>query len=87
MPRWTLGTACSGVPLHPIVPIDEPSSTDAPFSTAIVPRWTSVTAKPSAVWMVTPRPYVGSDPANVTVPAAGARIAAPSGPATSTPRC
>ena len=87
MPRWTVGTGCSGVPLQPIVPTASPSATEAPFATSIVPRWTSVTAYPSPVRIVTPRPWVGSDPANVTAPEAGARIGEPSGPATSTPRC
>jgi hypothetical protein len=44
MPRWTVGTACSGVPLQPIVPTVSPSVTEALFATSIVPRWTSVTA-------------------------------------------
>jgi hypothetical protein len=56
IPRWTLGTGCSGVPLEPMAPIGSPSATTAPFSTPIVPRWTSVTAYPSSVWIVTPRP-------------------------------
>jgi hypothetical protein len=44
MPRWTLGTDCSGVPLVPIVPTEAPSPTVSPFATPISPRWTSVTA-------------------------------------------
>jgi hypothetical protein len=44
IPRWTLGTSCSGVPLEPIVPTAAPSLTASPFATSIVPRWTSVTA-------------------------------------------
>ena len=44
MPRWTLGTDCSGVPLVPIVPTAAPSPTVSPFATPISPRWTSVTA-------------------------------------------
>jgi hypothetical protein len=43
MPRWTLGTDCSGVPLDPIVPTGEPSETVCPSATPIAPRWTSVT--------------------------------------------
>ncbi len=56
IPRWTLGTGFSGVPLEPMAPIGSPSATTAPFSTPIVPRWTSVAAYPSSVWIVTPRP-------------------------------
>jgi hypothetical protein len=56
IPRWTLGTDCSGVPLVPIVPTVAPSETVSPFATPIVPRWTRVTAYPSAVRIVTPRP-------------------------------
>jgi len=44
IPRWTLGSSCSGVPLTPIVPTVSPSPTVVPFATSIVPRWTSVTA-------------------------------------------
>jgi hypothetical protein len=44
IPRWTLGTSCSGVPLAPMAPTASPSPTVAPFPTSIVPRWTSVTA-------------------------------------------
>ncbi len=44
IPRWTLGTSCSGVPLAPIVPTVAPSPTVSPFAISIVPRWTSVTA-------------------------------------------
>jgi hypothetical protein len=87
MPRWTLGAVCSGSPLEPIVPTGDPSATVSPFATPIDPRWTSVTAYPSPVRIVTPRPYVGSEPAKLTVPDAGARTAEPSGPATSMPRC
>ena len=86
-PRWTLATECSGSPLEPIVATDAPSSTASPFATSTVPRWTSVTAYPSAVRIVRLRPYVGSEPAKLTVPDAGARIDDPAGPATSMPRC
>jgi hypothetical protein len=34
-PRWTLGAACSGSPLDPIVATAEPSSTVSPFWTSI----------------------------------------------------
>ncbi len=44
IPRWTVETDCSGVPLDPIVPTVAPSATESPFATPIEPRWTSVTA-------------------------------------------
>ncbi len=50
------------------------------------PRCVSVTAQPSSVRIDTVRPFVGSEPANVTRPAAGARTSEPAGPATSIPR-
>jgi hypothetical protein len=53
----------------------------------IEPSCVSVTAQPSAVRIDTARPFDGSEPANVTRPAAGARTSAPGGPATSIPRC
>jgi hypothetical protein len=56
IPRWTLGSSCSGVPLRPIVPTVSPSLTAAPFATSTEPRWTRVTEKPSAVRIVTPCP-------------------------------
>jgi hypothetical protein len=43
-PMWTLGTACSGSPLEPIVATEEPSSTASPLPTPMDPRWTRVTA-------------------------------------------
>jgi hypothetical protein len=43
-PRWTLGTACSGSPLEPIVATTAPSSTASPLATSVEPRCTSVTA-------------------------------------------
>jgi len=87
MPRWTLGTSCSGSPLEPMSPTTAPSATVSPFATPTEPRWTSVTEYPSAVEIVTPRPCVGTEPAKVTVPDAGARTDDPSGPPMSTPRC
>ena len=56
-----------------MVPTGEPSVTASPLATPIAPRWTSVTAYPS-VRIVTPRLYVGSEPAKLTVPDAGARM-------------
>ncbi len=56
MPRWTLGTDCSGVPLVPIVPTGAPSETVSPLATPTAPRWTSVTEYPSGVRIETPRP-------------------------------
>lgn len=87
MPRWTLGTSCSGSPLAPMSPTTAPSATVSPFTTPTEPRWTSVTEYPSAVEIVRPRPCVGTEPAKVTVPDAGARTDDPSGPPMSTPRC
>jgi hypothetical protein len=46
-----------------------------------------VTAYPSGVVIVTDLPELGTVPANVTVPPAGAGTGAPSVPATSMPRC
>src|SRR5579884_3199622 len=87
MPRWMYGTSSSGVPLGPTVPTVAPSATAAPFATASVPRCVSVTASASAVRIVTDLPLVGTEPANVTSPAAGATTAVPAGAPTSTPRC
>ncbi|HEU6446070.1 MAG TPA: hypothetical protein VFL61_13530 [Gaiellaceae bacterium] len=47
----------------------------------------SVTAQPSGVRIDTVLPFVGSEPANDTRPAAGARTAEPTAPPMSTPRC
>jgi hypothetical protein len=87
IPRWAYGTACSDSPLEPIVPTGAPSVTESPLATLTSPRWNSVTEKPSCVRIAMPRPWVGTEPANVTVPAAGARTGDPAGPATSIPRC
>ena len=43
----------------------------------IAPSWSSVTAYPSAVWIVTARPPAGTGPTNETAPAAGARTGSP----------
>jgi hypothetical protein len=86
-PRWTVATECSASPLEPIVATAAPSSTISPFATSTDPRCTSVTAYPSAVRIVRLRPYVGSEPAKLTVPDAGARMDDSSGPAMSMPRC
>ena len=64
-----------------------PSATEAPFATAIEPRCVRVTERPAAVSMVMLRPDVGTVPANVTTPAAGARTSEPVAPPTSMPRC
>ena len=70
-----------------MVPTASPSVTCPPRATAIDPRWTRVTEKPSAVSIVTLSPFVGTDPANVTAPARGAETGAPAAPPTSMPRC
>src|SRR5581483_11853047 len=87
MPRCTYGTATSGVPLAPAVPTAAASATVVPSATEIDPRCVSVTAKPSAVVIVTVSPDPGTNPANVTTPAAGARTVSPGSAATSIPRC
>ncbi len=46
-----------------------------------------MTAYPSGVLIVTVRPFLGSQPANDTCPAAGARTAEPASPPTSIPLC
>ena len=73
-PRWTYGRSHSGVPLTPARATRWPSTTTSPFPTRVSPRCVSVTEYPSGVRMVTVLPLVGTVPANVTVPAAGARI-------------
>src|SRR5579859_1028403 len=88
MPRWRYGWSSSGVPLGPTVPIASPSATVASFATEYEPRWVSVTARPSAVSIVTDLPLVGTVPAYVTTPAAGATTGMPVAEAPmSTPRC
>src|SRR3954469_23878208 len=86
MPRWTCASVTPVSSLGPSVPTPSPSTTDAPLATAMEPRWVRVTDQPSAVSIVTHLPLPGTTPANETTPAAGARTAAPSEPATSTPR-
>jgi hypothetical protein len=77
MPRWTYGTSTSASPDGPIVPTGSPSATPSPSLTAIVPRWSKVTAKPSDVLTVSVRPFPGSQPANDTRPPAGVPTAEP----------
>jgi hypothetical protein len=72
-------------PDGPIVPTGSASATPSPELTAIVPRCSSVTAYPSGVLIVTVQPFLGSQPANDTCPAAGARTAEPAPPPTSIP--
>jgi hypothetical protein len=86
-PMYTYGTSSSGVPLGPTVPTASPSPTLAPFFTAVEPRCVSVTEYPSPVSMVTLRPLVGTLPANVTVPDAGATTVVPASEPMSMPRC
>jgi hypothetical protein len=86
-PRYTYGASSSGVPLGPTVPTASPSATLAPFFTTAEPRCVSVTEYPSPVAMVTLRPLVGTLPANVTVPDAGATTVVPAPEPMSMPRC
>lgn len=88
IPRWTYGPACSGVPLGPTVPTVAPSTTLAPLATAIEPRCVSVTEYPSEVWIVMDLPLVGTLPAKLIVPLAGATTGSPVADAPmSMPRC
>jgi hypothetical protein len=69
------------------VPTGAPSTT-APFLlTVIEPRWVRVTEYPSGVSIVTLFPEDGTEPANVTVPEAGASTVEPAVAPTSMPRC
>ncbi len=86
-PRWTYATSCSGSPEGPGSAIDAPSSTVAPRLTSSVPRWVRDALCPSRVAIVTVRPCVGTCPANVTSPPAGARTTLAPPRAMSTPRC
>ena len=85
MPRWTYGTSTSASPDGPIVPTDSPSATPSPAVTAIAPRWSRVTAKPSDVQTVSVRPFPGTHPAKDTRPPVGARTAEPASPPMSIP--
>jgi hypothetical protein len=87
MPRWTYGPDTSGVPVGPAAPTTAPSAIAAPSATTIEPRCVSVTASPSGVVIVTLSPELGTVPANVTVPAAGATTGSPWPAPMSTPRC
>ena len=86
-PMYTYGTSSSGVPLGPTVPTASPSTTCAPPETAIEPRCVSVTEYPSGVAIVTDFPLVGTVPAKLTVPDAGAPTEVPAAAPTSMPRC
>jgi hypothetical protein len=77
----------AGSPGDAIAPTISPSATPSPTDTITEPSCVRVTAQPSAVRIETVRPFDGSDPANVTRPAAGARTSEPAGPAMSIPRC
>src|SRR5579872_5555300 len=87
MPRWTYGTSKSGVPLGPTVPTTAPSATALLRATPIEPRWVSVTDSPSGVSIVTDFPLVGTVPAKLTTPEAGASTGTPVAAPTSMPRC
>ena len=85
-PRWTYGTGCSASPVGPGSATTSPSATVAPRRTRSVPRCVSETLySPNEI--VTVRPFVGTDPAKVTSPVAGARIAGALPSATSMPLC
>jgi hypothetical protein len=86
-PRWTCGARVTPSSLAPTSPTIAPSATVLPRVTAIEPSWSSVTAYPSAVWIVSARPPPGTAPVNETIPAAGARTASPAAAPTSIPRC
>jgi hypothetical protein len=58
-----------------------------PRVTAIEPRWTSVAVWPKGVWIDTVFPPVGTVPAKVTRPSAGASTSVPARALRSTPRC
>ena len=86
IPRWTYGTACSGSPDVPEAAIGSPSATCWPRLTRSAPRWVS-----EALWsptaIVTVRPWVGTSPAKVISPDAGARTLFAPASAMSIPRC
>ncbi len=86
-PRCTYGTPCSGSPEEPPWATGSPSATSSPRRTSSVPRWVSDARWPSGVVTVTVSPWVGTCPAKVTSPAAGARTLRPASSATSIPRC
>ncbi len=86
-PRCTYGVSCSGSPDGPPSATTSPSLTYAPRFTVIRPTCVSEALKPSAVAIVTVRPWVGTWPANVTSPETGARTEPEPPTATSIPRC
>src|SRR5439155_16202849 len=51
------------------------------------PRCVKLTASPSPVWIVSVRPFVGTEPAKLTTPAAGASTGAPASAPIAMPRC
>jgi hypothetical protein len=57
------------------------------LATPIEPRCVNVTEYPSAVAIVTDFPLVGTVPANVTAPDAGAATGVPAAAPMSMPRC
>ena len=75
------------MPLGPTVPTAAPSTTRALRSTLTEPRWVRLTARPSAVWIVTLRPFVGTVPAKLTTPGAGASTGVPPSAPIAMPRC
>jgi hypothetical protein len=75
------------VPLGPTVPTAAPSSTFAFRATTIEPRCVRLTARPDAVSIVIVFPFVGTVPAKLTTPDAGASTGAPSPAPIAMPRC
>jgi hypothetical protein len=58
-----------------------------PRWTPIEPSWTRVADQPSAVRIVTAKPFAATEPANETIPAVGAATVEPDGAPMSMPRC
>jgi hypothetical protein len=87
MPSWTYGRSCAITPLEPARATCVPSATVLPRAVVMVPRWRSVTTHPSGVVIVTVRPPLGTEPAKVTMPLAGASTGSPPLAAMSMPRC
>jgi hypothetical protein len=86
-PRWTCEAVVAASRLAPTTPTGAPSATASSRATAADASWSSVTAWPSAVWIVTARPPPGTKPTKETVPPTGATTAAPTSAPMSTPRC
>src|SRR6266571_4483850 len=70
-----------------MVPTTAPSSTLTFRSTVIDPRCVRLTARPDAVRIVSVCPFVGTEPAKLTTPDAGANTGAPPPAPIAIPRC